>query len=171
MTTRRHLSPVLLVVSVLVVTLTLAGSGAAGAQQRPSTPVEIVSPLPVPVLDADRGRPFQKWGSSNLSTFVEFGTVPEGERWIIEHASAHQFPAREPMLFTLSVSDGLPATQTFAIDWLVAHPAAGGYTANSQTKVIADAGQQVILFVNGLLETGFRLSASISGRVVPAPAP
>jgi hypothetical protein len=97
--------------------------------------------------------------------------VPAGERWIVEHASIdvsalNPVPGFAVTRFTLSTG----SIQTLAVDVLIPQQTAPGeFLANSQTKFISDPGRLEI-FADTIGQPGFiRLSALISGVIVPAP--
>ncbi len=161
------------------------------AAQKPPDPgpsVNIASPLPLPVTgtlsfaagsavsvnnpasspvlvrDVDRGIPFQKFAVA-FDNRVSFGTVPAGERWIIEHVSGsaggnsgfvNYFELQA--LFGNQVVESLIAQNAGSNEFLT----------NSQTRVIVDPGQKVDFAVFGSL-TVIETRALISGIIVPAP--
>jgi hypothetical protein len=183
---------------VVAVTCVLITSHKSAAQNPNSGPdVHIVSPLPLPVMgtlsfatgstvtvdnpasspvlvrDVDRGKPFQRYNSFiGTGNAFHFGPVPAGERWNVEHVSIDA-SALNPgtgfafTRFTLTTTSEGAA----AVDVLIPQQTAPGeFLANSQTKIISDPGARLEIVAEFIGEPGgIRLSAFISGVIVPAP--
>lgn len=154
----------------------LATSSRADAQSGPT--IHLASPLPLPVTGtvalSSHREPFQTGmvatGFSGGSGSAELVTVPEGKRLVLEHVSAW---------INTASPDGLSAV-TFAVAGVLDTPLCQqtGKTPNGlnhffscsgSTRLYAEAGQTVTLFVGTATpDTGF-FRGMISGYLEPAP--
>ncbi len=169
---------------------------AAQVPSRPSTPVEIVSPSPlpvtgtlgltagssvtvsnpisspIPVLDVGRGSPFQKTGISinGILGQVDFGSPQAGQRWIIHHVSAEVSANPGTSLTVTSFTMFIGPFGPGLGDTVIPQRTADNVTvANSQTEFVVNAGEELILSFHGEFTVGSSpiMRAFISGVVVP----
>jgi len=107
--------------------------------------------------------PFQRFAQIGGDVVI-IDHVPAGERWIIQHASVKYSCPNGT-----SVADIALSTSSGG-DWMVPQPSPGGgvVIAKSQTLVIANALDQITVFVESVSNPPCQTFAFISGVSVPA---
>ena len=127
---------------------------------------------PVLVREVGRGTPFQVAKvAAAQSGDIDFGTVPEGQRWIIQHASV-QYRNTNALLESMALTkDTGVQGEPFRFDFLIPNRIdSSTFVASGQTMFIADAGEKVLILLNGYGGSGTsQLEGFISGVIVPSP--